>query len=69
MKTYHTQTGLRIVGKGYEVRWQLQKLLASTLQPHAPLTSRLTDWKPGERLPSEASNVVEFPLWRRTAQA
>lgn len=41
MKTYVAENQIRIVGKGYEVRWKLKKLAASAPNPHAPLSSLL----------------------------
>lgn len=64
MKTYHTPDGLRMVGKGYEIRWQLQRLMESAKHPHEPLTARLSDWKAGDRKVSGSAQIVPFPIWR-----
>lgn len=67
MKTYHTPTSLRIVGKAYEVRWQLQRLMETARHPRAPLSERLSEWVPVDRRLARSSNVIPFPAGGRTA--
>jgi hypothetical protein len=61
MKTYHTPTGLRIVGKGFEVRWQLKRLLDTAVSPQAPLMDRLNEWKPDDRQITANAKLIPFP--------
>ncbi|MNI86979.1 hypothetical protein D3C73_1441250 [compost metagenome] len=65
VKTYHTPTQLRIVGKAYEVRWQLRKLLDTAGHPHEPLLRRLSEWRPCECEPVSAGKVIPFPSAKR----
>ncbi|WP_438448841.1 hypothetical protein [Gorillibacterium sp. sgz5001074] len=70
MKTYHTSTGLRLVGKAYEVRWQLQRLLETARHPHAPLSERLADWAPADRRLSRPSAIIlPFPAGGRSRES
>lgn len=41
MKTYWTARELRIVGKAYEVRWKLRRMVRDAANPHRPLSEWL----------------------------
>lgn len=60
MKTYHTPNQLRIVGKAYEVRWQLRRLMETSINPQEPLLKRLSDWRIGEHTASTCK-IIPFP--------
>ncbi|MDF2922048.1 MAG: Mother cell inhibitor of FtsZ [Paenibacillaceae bacterium] len=43
MKTYRTPSTLHVVGKAYEIRWQLRKMIRQSSDPHAPLSGQLIE--------------------------
>jgi len=49
MKTYWTARELRIVGKAYEVRWKLRRLVRDAANPHQPLAQLLRTKAGGNR--------------------
>jgi hypothetical protein len=53
-----------LVGKAYEIRWQLQRLMETAKQPHEPLIARLSEWRIGDRRMTAGAKVIPFPVCR-----
>jgi len=70
MKTYITGRQLRLVGKAYEIRWQLKSMLEASVDPGQPLSCELQSWMKGPPFPSrnghqtvasQRSRIIPFP--------